>query len=229
MRIVVAEDVELNQDLIATVLGKAGHEVVMVGDGAKAVAAVQAAPCDLVLMDLRMPVMDGLAATRAIRDLGSAYATLPIIALSANAEDQTTAELTAQGLTGSLAKPFAPAALLEVVRRAGAQVQTPDNPVLTALIEQIGEPATLRLLAMLQVMLEDFDQLPATEPDKLRHAAHAARGSAGALGFRSLMLACRALEDDCRMQRDPVQSLADAQAEAADARRAIRQRLDAAA
>ena len=66
-RILVVEDQEQNSDFLWKILQTAGHTVVVAGNGAEAVAAIELAPFDLVLMDIEMPLMDGLAATRAIR------------------------------------------------------------------------------------------------------------------------------------------------------------------
>ena len=65
---------EINQEIIRTILIAAGHEVDVVADGAQAIAAVQERPYDLVLMDVQMPVVDGVQATQRIRALGEPVA-----------------------------------------------------------------------------------------------------------------------------------------------------------
>jgi CheY-like chemotaxis protein len=113
LRLLVADDILVNRSLARVMLEKAGHEVDLVADGMAAVEAVQRKPYDVVLMDVQMPVMDGLEATRRIRALGGPASRVIIIALSASAMvDQVEACLEA-GMDGHLAKPINRAQLLE--------------------------------------------------------------------------------------------------------------------
>ena len=84
-RILLAEDNELNRQIISAVLGKAGHHVVSVGNGAEAMAAASHDRFDLILMDVQMPGMDGYAAARGIRAAERGETRIPIIALTAHA------------------------------------------------------------------------------------------------------------------------------------------------
>jgi CheY-like chemotaxis protein len=85
LRILVAEDHPTNQKLIEALLVSMGHEAVIVANGAEAIAAIQQGEFDLVLMDVQMPVMDGVTAVRAIRKLAPPHCGIPVIALTANA------------------------------------------------------------------------------------------------------------------------------------------------
>ena len=85
--------------------GTAGHSVVVAENGAEAVAAVQAGGFDVVLMDMQMPVLDGLDAARRIRALAGPDAAIPIIALTANAMPEDRAACLAAGMTDYLSKP----------------------------------------------------------------------------------------------------------------------------
>jgi len=108
-RILVVEDNAVNQLVIRRLLAKLGDlEVTLVPNGAEAVEQVSSAPWDLVLMDCYMPVMDGFAATRAIRALPSAAASIPIIALTASATSDDRRDIRAAGMDAIVAKPIDP-------------------------------------------------------------------------------------------------------------------------
>ena len=117
-RVLLAEDHEINQMLTSAMLDRLGCRVVVARDGAEAVAAVAGSeddPFALVLMDMQMPQVDGLEATRRIRASGVNADTLPIVALTANAfGDDVEACLTA-GMQDHLAKPLQLAQLTEVL------------------------------------------------------------------------------------------------------------------
>ncbi len=120
MAVLVAEDVVPNQIMIEIVLGKAGHDATVVENGALAVEAVQRGGYDIVLMDLQMPVMDGLEATRRIRALNGAAARVPIVALTANVMPDEIAACRAAGMQAHLAKPIDASALIALIDRLGA-------------------------------------------------------------------------------------------------------------
>ena len=106
LRVLVAEDNKVNQLLIRKMLKHYGHEVELVGNGQLAVDKVQSGEYDMILMDLQMPVMDGLTATKAIRALGGRGADIPIFALTADVLTQGRESLGAMGLTGYFTKPI---------------------------------------------------------------------------------------------------------------------------
>jgi PAS domain S-box-containing protein len=105
-RLLLVEDVDVNQELAKAILETAGHEVDVVGDGAAAVEAVARTRYDLVLMDVHMPGMDGLTATRLIRDSHGPEARVPIVALTANVLPEQLDRLREAGLDGHIGKPF---------------------------------------------------------------------------------------------------------------------------
>ena len=120
-KVLLADAAAANRELVGGVLTQLGLEVETVEDGAAAVDAVSRGDFDLVLMDIRMPGMDGLAATRAIRALGGDFKRLPILALTANVEPAHLKLCAEAGLNGHVAKPIDFAVLLaELVRHLPA-------------------------------------------------------------------------------------------------------------
>jgi hypothetical protein len=105
--VLVAEDVELNQYLVRHIMESWGFTVDVVSNGREAVDKIQLNKYDLVLMDIQMPEMDGMEATRAIRLLSDPVkATIPIVALTANALKGDSEKYLAAGMNDFLAKPF---------------------------------------------------------------------------------------------------------------------------
>ena len=114
-RILVAEDIKVNQRLVMNILGKVGYRVDVVGNGAEAVSAVRDLPYDVVLMDVQMPVMDGLEASRRIRQLGGEQAQIPIIAMTANAMQGDRQRCLQAGMNDYVSKPMKREQLLEKI------------------------------------------------------------------------------------------------------------------
>ncbi len=110
LRVLVADDNEINVLVARRMLEKLGHTVVAAADGAKALAAIESEEFDVVLMDVQMPVMDGLTATRGIRAFESKRARstppVPIVALTASAMSSDALACEEAGMTGYLSKPF---------------------------------------------------------------------------------------------------------------------------
>jgi len=136
LHVLVVDDAQMNRDVAECFLRSAGHRVTSVESGLQAVQAVAGEDFDLVLMDVRMPDLDGLEATRRIRKLHGARAQVPIIGLTAYAFNEQVAECRAAGMDGHLAKPFEPETLFATVARtAGAacrqrkQRAAPDSTV----------------------------------------------------------------------------------------------------
>lgn len=120
LNILVAEDHDVNQLLLQEMLEKFDCDFILANDGKEAVAEAKKAeaanqPFDLVLMDIQMPNMDGLKASKAIRDHGISAARLPIVALTANAYSQDIKNCLDAGMQAHLAKPFSIEALRDMM------------------------------------------------------------------------------------------------------------------
>ncbi len=126
--ILLADDSDVNRLVIKSVLEKDGHRVVEVTDGAQALERVQTAAFDVVLMDIQMPVMDGLAAAEKIRALGGAFARMPIFALTADIVSERREAYLSGGFDKVLAKPIDWALLKQTLRTVPAgSGRTPEN------------------------------------------------------------------------------------------------------
>jgi two-component system sensor histidine kinase/response regulator len=131
--ILLVEDNDFNQDVATEILGSAGCTVALAADGAEAVRKVQEADYDLVLMDVQMPVMDGMTATREIRKQPR-FAALPIIAMTANAMKEDREQCIAAGMNDYIMKPIDPDAMFAVLRKYYAMgTRDPASSLATAL------------------------------------------------------------------------------------------------
>jgi two-component system, sensor histidine kinase and response regulator len=116
LRILVAEDSPVNQKVAFRLLERRGHEAVIVGDGRQAVEALEEGSFDLVLMDVQMPEMDGLEATRAIREReGDREAHIPIVAMTAGAMAEDRERCLEAGMDAFLSKPVRSGELYRVI------------------------------------------------------------------------------------------------------------------
>ncbi|WP_375410678.1 ATP-binding protein, partial [uncultured Methylobacterium sp.] len=214
LTILLAEDVEINQELARSILERAGHRVEVAGDGAAAVAAVLARDFDLVLMDVQMPVMDGITATRHIRALSGVKGRVPIIALTANVLPAQVAQFRAAGMDDHVGKPFQRDVLHAVVARwsplpIGGQASPAtdnaadacivDRTIYEGFLSDVGPTAMASLLGKLQRDLSErlagvASRAAMLDRQTLAREAHSTIGSTGTLGFVALSQACRELE-----------------------------------
>ncbi|AWN38446.1 ATP-binding protein [Methylobacterium radiodurans] len=210
--LLLVEDVEINQELARAVLEAAGHAVDIVSDGAAAVTAVDEGRYDLVLMDVQMPGMDGMTATRLIRSLGTSGARLPIIAMTANVLPDQVRMFHEAGMDDHVGKPFNRSELYAMIDRwlpggaAAGPVEGParaehqdtfDEAAYGAIVKGVGEARAAALLATLvQELRASFSASAATAKgrDELRFEAHSLISPAGSLGFTAMEADCRALE-----------------------------------
>jgi CheY-like chemotaxis protein len=120
LRIMIVDDTLMHRDLASVVLSEAGHEVRSVTSASEAIKVASQEDLDLVLMDIRMPTMSGLEATRHIRSLKDARGRVPILALTAQSSAEQIEKCRAAGMNGHVAKPFDAPSLLAAVLRAAA-------------------------------------------------------------------------------------------------------------
>jgi CheY-like chemotaxis protein len=212
-RILLAEDIEINQEIAKAVLEGAGHKVDIVCDGAQAVMAVQQKAYDLVLMDVQMPSMDGMTATRHIRALDPPRCEIPILAMTANVYAEQISAFLQTGMSGHIGKPFRRDELLAAVARAVPQAEPPpenaveaqqpeilDAAVFDDLSAMVGRDRTLWMLDKLVESVTRLQKADAGGPhdrQQLARDAHSLVSAAGMLGFMELSGAYSELERAC--------------------------------
>jgi CheY-like chemotaxis protein/HPt (histidine-containing phosphotransfer) domain-containing protein len=213
-RLLLVEDNRTNQILAKAILEQLGCQADVAADGAEAIDAVGRRPYDLLLMDISMPVMDGIEATRRLRALGC---TLPIVALTATAEKDGRARLLAEGFDEYLIKPVARRALRQAIAQALGIVPTapapPAPPVAEddvlprAAIDRLRQEIGAETLAeLVRTAIGDVREQVAAcrralrhgERDAARRSIHALAGVAGSIGAAPLERLARALEADLR-------------------------------
>jgi CheY-like chemotaxis protein len=116
-RVLLVEDDEINREIARSTLEAAGHEVDVACDGSVALLMVQSNVYHVVLMDVQMPVMDGISATRLIRSLPGPECDVPIVAVTANVLPDQVRAFRAAGVNDHVAKPFRRDELLSLVDR----------------------------------------------------------------------------------------------------------------
>jgi two-component system, sensor histidine kinase and response regulator len=175
LRVLVAEDNPINQRLVGALLERRGHAPVMAADGREAVANLEIAAFDIVLMDLEMRGMDGFAAAAAIRDRErSTGAHVPIIALSAHADPGSRQRCLAAGMDGYLTKPLRYDELIAAVE--GSWPRQGERTAPGGACREISAPfvADAQRLAA-----EIRDAVALRDGATLARAAHQLRGTAG--------------------------------------------------
>jgi CheY-like chemotaxis protein/HPt (histidine-containing phosphotransfer) domain-containing protein len=218
-RILVVEDSPLNQMLVTAILAQAGHRADTANNGLEAVMAAQAGGYDLILMDLSMPEMDGLTATRLLRDLPGPAGRVPVVAMTADTDEADRVRCQDAGMNDHVAKPVDRVLLLETVekwlraapdRSAGFGPCAPAAPAAAGevldreVLAQLAQDLDAELLTdVLRQFVEETRERVAriageTDRAVLTREAHTLKSTAGTFGARALCSAARALEMACR-------------------------------
>ena len=216
-RILIAEDGKASQLVAAAILRKAGYTVELARDGTEAAAAAESSDYDLILMDLRMPLMDGYAATRAIRALPGPRGRVPIIAMTASVMPDDTEHCAEAGMDGHLAKPLSKTELLAAVGRVldarpsrprvaipesepGAIAPLLDRETLEELRSAVGPGRLPRLISVFTAETRERVRRMhgLTDPVRIEDEAHSLKAAAATFGAIALRDAARALEEACQ-------------------------------
>lgn len=215
LKVLLVEDNSVNREVASQFLHKLGQDVSIAVDGSQAVRLAAKEQFDLILMDMQMPVMDGIAATKAIRDLPGKARAVPIVAMTANASDADRRRCVEAGMTGFQSKPISMGQLAAIVAnhapvedrgRAPSLIsgaaETADTEIARAapdhdrdrvaeLVDAVGEDGFRHLVdvffADAGALLADLGRAMATgDADLGDRTLHSLKGSASNLGFASL-------------------------------------------
>lgn len=236
-KILIVEDNATNQFVLTKMLERAGYRCQIAENGAIGLERVQAESFDLVFMDVSMPVMDGLAATRHIRALGGKYAAIPIIAMTAQSMAGDRERCLGAGMSDYLSKPIDRPAMLQTLQhwladgsseRAAVPVSgngsdmTEDGVlnwhVLRQMATDVGEDAVVRLLGVFEMDLKNRMQsfqsaLAAEDWPTLERESHTLKSSCASCGLQTLSQRMQAIETALHMGDT---AAAQAQASAVD-------------
>lgn len=203
--VLVVEDNRINRIVLREILERDGHSVTEASDGREGVQLAREKRFDAILMDISMPVMDGVAATRAIRDGDGASCAVPILAVTAHAMPEDLDTFRAAGMAGHIVKPITRPALAQQLRRlvgahAGALGQAApdtaapelvDHAALATLREDLGAQTLAGLLS--RCLAQGDEIIPAVSGAaaamplaEVLTRLHRLAGSVGALGCRAL-------------------------------------------
>ncbi len=214
-RILLVEDLKVNRDLVAAILKNKGHAVVTASNGAEALELVQAEKFDLVLLDIQMPVLNGIQVAKAIRqDFCVSHTVLPLLAFTARSVTSEIKEFYEAGMDDYIIKPAHPDMLCQIVHSwlIGTEMTTVYAPlnrghlplidfeVLKAAHAHLGEEALNSFYAEMRdafsATFQDFLN-GLTGAEQMRAETHNLASTSGSLGFLRLSAKCRELLELC--------------------------------
>jgi two-component system sensor histidine kinase RpfC len=218
LRVLVADDNQVNRRVMQKILERSGHAVHLSGNGEEALDALEAGGFDLVLMDVNMPVLDGIQATKLYRFAALGRPHLPIVGLTADATPEAARRCREAGMDACLIKPVESARLVEAVERLARPGAVAEDVASIASHPRIHAAAPAldpQVLAALEALggaefvtglTEDFLQEAAQvlqalqaaagqgDARRFRAEAHALRSSAANMGARAIYELCSAAE-----------------------------------
>jgi PAS domain S-box-containing protein len=223
VRVLLADDSQANRLVMSEMLRRSGFDVDTVANGSEAVEAVRSLPYDIVFMDIEMPEMDGLEATRRIRALDGGRSTTPIVALTANVLPDSRERFLAAGMNDYVSKPANRDQLSETI---GLWVQRPPQPS-SSDVDDAGEPPWLDGEAlttlgedtdptlvpkMVAVFLEELLTRAAAmtagledgDTERLGREAHALKSSAATYGAVRISEHAARIDEACKRHEDAV-------------------------
>lgn len=216
--ILVAEDVELNQHLTRHILEAFGAAVIIANNGSEALDYLRKQDFDCILMDVQMPEMDGVEATRHIRRLDDpAKSGIPIIALTANTQPTDLERYQDAGMDDYLPKPFDDKQLLEAILRRPAEAIAEAKPAASfarlydlTMIRSVsgGDPAFLKKMILLfidtvpQNVKELVESGHSANWDQAARMAHKLKSTVDSMGIKSLREDIRTVEANAKSKTD---------------------------
>ncbi len=191
--LLIAEDNPINAELLAMTAGRLGLAVEFACDGEVAIAMIERArregrPMSLVLMDIMMPVMDGVQAARRLRDLGFSAEELPIIAVTAAASSSEARTYLSAGMQACVCKPILLEELSGVIATwlpHAVRTQNDVNEQPVSSLKQRYQTRKADTMRRIEAALAEEDLRPETLA-KIRHLLHKLAGTAGSFGEASL-------------------------------------------
>lgn len=208
LRILAVDDVEANLELLDILLSREGHAVICATSGDAAIGLLgRDAGFDLVLMDVQMPGMDGLAATRLIRAMDNGAQRIPVVALTANVLANQIEACRAAGMDDHLGKPIKVEDLLRLLSRvAGLDDRSPTPAVEGVATQDPLAELKARYRARMDTFEDEFGRLRALPLDRRADAmaalSHSIAGTAGSLGYTAVSDAAFELEAAAKRCRD---------------------------
>jgi PAS domain S-box-containing protein len=227
-KILLVDDLQTNREIVGAYLDDGGYDVVPVGSGAEAISRLRKEKFDLVLMDIQMPNMDGVTATRTIREMGFPVRDIPILAMTGNVLPQQIQVFIKAGMNDHVGKPIERASLYSKLWRwlphnnAGDQPAPAGSPHFnrSKLDDLIGSFGAVKVEQTLVTFEKELGHCFKSDLASSRREAHDLINAAGVLGFETLLGHVRALNDSnaaddeactalaqCRDTRDAVLEL----------------------